>query len=76
LSAAEAAAAAVSVRCVGCGRNISRAANVLHASQPAINKWLWQFEEELGIALTEAGEHTLIWAPCNAVFLEHQATGP
>jgi LysR family cys regulon transcriptional activator len=58
---------------VDAGFNISRAANVLHATQPAVSKQLRQFEEELGIdllqrqagrpvALTEAGEHTLVWA--------------
>lgn len=58
---------------VDAGFNISRAAAVLHATQPAISKQLQQFEEELGldlllrqggrpVALTEAGEQTLGWA--------------
>lgn len=58
---------------VDCGFNISRAAILLHATQPAVSKQLRQFEEELGtdlvlrqggrpVGLTEAGERTLLWA--------------
>jgi len=58
---------------VDAGFNISRAAAVLHATQPAVGKTLRQFEEELGVdllrrqrgrpmGLTEAGERTLAWA--------------
>lgn len=58
---------------VDAGFNISRAATVLHATQPAISKQLKQFEEELGadlmlrqlgrpVALTELGERTVAWA--------------
>ena len=58
---------------VDAGFNISHAANVLHATQPAVSKQLRQFEEELGIdllqrqagrpvALTPEGEQTLVWA--------------
>lgn len=58
---------------VDAGFNISRAATVLHATQPAVGKQLRQFEEELGadlllrqlgrpVALTEMGERTLAWA--------------
>jgi DNA-binding transcriptional LysR family regulator len=58
---------------VDAGFNISRAAAVLFATQPAISKQLRQFEEELNlelilreagrpVALTEAGEQTLVWA--------------
>ncbi len=58
---------------VDAGFNISRAAGVLHATQPAVSKQLRQFEEELGVdlllreasrpvGLTEAGERTLAWA--------------
>jgi DNA-binding transcriptional LysR family regulator len=55
------------------GFNISRAAEVLHATQPAIGKQLRLIEDELGVALllrrsgrpvalTEAGEQALGWA--------------
>jgi LysR family transcriptional regulator, cys regulon transcriptional activator len=55
------------------GFNISRAANVLHATQPAVGKQVRELEDELGIdlllrqggrvtGLTEAGERTLQWA--------------
>ena len=55
---------------VDAGFNISRAATVLHATQPAISKQLRQFEYELGadlflrqggrpVTLTEMGERTL-----------------
>jgi LysR family cys regulon transcriptional activator len=58
---------------VDAGFNISRAAIVLHATQPAISKQLRQFEEELGmdlllrhagrpVGLTETGERTVTWA--------------
>ncbi|QDL38566.1 LysR substrate-binding domain-containing protein [Rhodoferax sediminis] len=58
---------------VDAGFNISRAASVLHATQPAVSKQLRQFEEELGVdlllrqrgrpvALTEEGQRTLLWA--------------
>jgi LysR family cys regulon transcriptional activator len=58
---------------VDAGFNISRAAIVLHATQPAISKQLRQFEEELGmdlmirqagrpVGLSEAGDRTIIWA--------------
>src|SRR4051812_29255941 len=57
---------------VDAGFNISRAAEVLHATQPAISKQLRHFEEELGtdlllrqggrpVALTEAGIRALVW---------------
>ena len=55
------------------GFNISRAAEVLHATQPAIGKQLRLMEDELGVdllvrrsgspvALTEAGQQALAWA--------------
>jgi LysR family transcriptional regulator, cys regulon transcriptional activator len=55
------------------GFNISRAANVLHATQPAVGKQVRELEDELGIdlllrqggrvtGLTDAGERTLQWA--------------
>jgi DNA-binding transcriptional LysR family regulator len=58
---------------VDAGFNISRAATVLHATQPAISKQLRQFEEELGVdllqrqggrpvAMTETGDRVLAWA--------------
>ena len=58
---------------VDAGFNISRAAAVLHATQPAVGKQLRLLEEELGVdlvlrqrgrpvALTEAGERTIVWA--------------
>lgn len=58
---------------VDAGLNISRAAAMLHATQPAISKQLMQLEDELGaplllrqqgriVALTEAGERALHWA--------------
>ncbi|HSW16676.1 MAG TPA: LysR substrate-binding domain-containing protein [Ramlibacter sp.] len=58
---------------VDAGFNISRAAVVLHATQPAVSKQLRQFEEELGmdlmvrqagrpVGLSEVGERTLAWA--------------
>lgn len=58
---------------VDAGFNISRAATVLHATQPAVSKQLRQFEEELGVdlllrqagrpvALTDEGERALLWA--------------
>ena len=53
--------------------NISRAADHLHATQPAIGKQLRQIEEALGVdilvrrgarivALTDVGQATLVWA--------------
>ncbi|MDF3836693.1 LysR substrate-binding domain-containing protein [Cupriavidus basilensis] len=53
--------------------NISRAADFLHATQPAVSKQLQQFEKDLGealllrqggrpVALTEVGERVLGWA--------------
>lgn len=58
---------------VDAGFNISRAAMVLHATQPAVAKQLRLLEEELGaelfvrqstrpVGLTEAGAHTEMWA--------------
>ncbi|HSV83384.1 MAG TPA: LysR substrate-binding domain-containing protein [Ramlibacter sp.] len=58
---------------VDAGFNISRAATVLHATQPAVAKQLRLLEEELGaelfvrqstrpVRLTEAGAHTEVWA--------------
>ncbi|WP_288823775.1 LysR substrate-binding domain-containing protein [uncultured Paraburkholderia sp.] len=55
------------------GFNISRAANVLHATQPAVGKQVRELEDELGIdlfrrqggrvtGLTDGGERTLQWA--------------
>lgn len=55
------------------GFNISRASEVLHATQPAVGKQLRQLEDELGadllvrqggrvLGLTEAGERALVWA--------------
>ena len=55
------------------GFNISRAANVLHATQPAVGKQVRELEDELGVdlllrqggrvtGLTDAGERTLQWA--------------
>lgn len=58
---------------VDSGFNISRASEVLHATQPAVGKQLRQLEEELGtdllvrqggrlLGLTDAGERALVWA--------------
>ncbi|PMS30107.1 LysR family cys regulon transcriptional activator [Trinickia symbiotica] len=58
---------------VDAGLNISRAATVLHATQPAVAKQLKQFEEELGVdlllrrgdrpvELTSAGARVVAWA--------------
>lgn len=58
---------------VDAGFNISRAAAILHATQPAVGKQLRLLEEELGVdvvvrqngrvlGLTEAGERALDWA--------------
>lgn len=58
---------------VDCGFNISRAAELLHATQPAVGKQLRQLEEELGcdllvrqggrlLGLTPPGEQALGWA--------------
>jgi len=58
---------------VDSGFNISRASEVLFATQPAVGKQLRQLEEELGtdllvrqggrlLGLTEAGERALVWA--------------
>lgn len=57
---------------VECGFNVSRAAEALHATQPAVGKQLRQFEEELGVdlflkrgpkivGLTRSGEDILRW---------------
>jgi len=58
---------------VDAGFNISRASEILNATQPAVGKQLRQLEEELDadllvrqggrlLGLTEAGEHALVWA--------------
>jgi LysR family cys regulon transcriptional activator len=58
---------------VDAGFNISRAADILHATQPAVGKQIRQLEEDLGVdlllrqggrvvALTKAGERTVDWA--------------
>lgn len=60
------------VTLVECGFNVSRAAEALHATQPAVGKQLRQFEYELGvdlffkrgskiIGLTRSGEDILNW---------------
>lgn len=57
---------------VECGFNVSRAAEALHATQPAVGKQLRQFEYELGVdlflkrgskivGLTRSGEDILRW---------------
>jgi LysR family transcriptional regulator, cys regulon transcriptional activator len=57
---------------VECGFNVSRAAEALHATQPAVGKQLRQFEEELGVdlfqrrgskivGLSRSGEDILRW---------------
>lgn len=57
---------------VECGFNVSRAAEALHATQPAVGKQLRQFEEELGVdlflrrgakivGLTRNGEDIVRW---------------
>lgn len=58
---------------VDAGFNISQAARVVHATQPAVSRQLRQFEEELGVdllvrqagrpvGLTEVGVRNLAWA--------------
>lgn len=58
---------------VDAGFNISRAAAIVHATQPSVGKQLRQFEEAVGadvvlrhsgrlVGLTEAGERLLPWA--------------
>ena len=53
--------------------NITRAADTLYATQPAVGKQLRQFEEEIGaellvrrgarlVGLTDAGQQALVWA--------------
>jgi DNA-binding transcriptional LysR family regulator len=60
------------VTLVECGFNVSRAAEALHATQPAVGKQLRQFEYELGVdlffkrgskivGLTPSGEDILKW---------------
>jgi DNA-binding transcriptional LysR family regulator len=58
---------------VDCNFNVSRAAEALHATQPAISKQLRRFEEDLGlelfrkngvkfVGLTRAGDEVLRWS--------------
>ena len=39
--------------------NITRAANLLHVTQPTLSRQLMQLEEELGVKLFERGNHSI-----------------
>ena len=46
--------------------NITKAAELLHVTQPTLSRQLAQLEDELGVKLFERGQHGMAYTPTGA----------